>query len=207
MADSDAVDSGDVEVDVSDASPLTPDEPDEYDEESEVEEAAPQMYVLPAPDVQTFVKFLGHSDNKFVAGEEVTALIGMTNAGDNTYNVSWGQNAKQASVSGSKATNGRERSLDQPLNNLLAFSLSLFFTASPVSSLLHSVGAHLHSPYDMNFFIQNFTVRWTSNLLPPRSEVTVEYRFVPNERLEPLDFHMSGWLIYNDTKPTPIIYR
>jgi hypothetical protein len=57
------------------------------------------------------------------------------------------------------------------------------------------------------FWIQNFTVRWTSNLLPPHSEVTVEYKFKPDEKLEPLDFHLSGWVIYNDSSSTPIIYR
>jgi hypothetical protein len=44
-------------------------------------------------------------------------------------------------------------------------------------------------------------------LLPPKSEVTVEYKFRPDEKLEPLDFHLSGWLIYNDSASTPIIYR
>jgi hypothetical protein len=156
------------DLDVSDAgdatksSGVTPDatdaEADEYDEETEEVEAEPQQYVMPAQDVQTYVKFLGISDNKFTAGEEVTALIGMTNSGPKTYNVSY-------------------------------------------------VGAHLHSPYDFNFFVQNFTVRWTSNLLPPNSEVTVEYKFRPDEKLEPLDFHLSGWLIYNDSASTPIIYR
>lgn len=116
------------------------------------------MYVMPAADVQTYVKFLGVEDMKFVAGDEVVALIGMHNSGDKTYNVSF-------------------------------------------------VGAHLHSPYDLNFYVQNYTVRWTSNLLPPKSEVTVEYRFRPDEKLDPLDYHLSGWLIYNDTAPTPIIYR
>lgn len=70
-----------------------------------------------------------------------------------------------------------------------------------------SVGAHLHSPYDFNFYIQNFTVRWTSSLLPAHSEVTVEYKFRPDDKLEPLDFHLSGWMIYNDTSSPPIMYR
>lgn len=52
----------------------------EYEEEvvEEVDDEQ-QMYVMPAPDVQTYVKFLGISDNKFVAGEEVTALVGLHN--------------------------------------------------------------------------------------------------------------------------------
>lgn len=138
--------------------------PDEYEEEvveesSEPTEQPQQMYVMPAQDVATWVRFLGVEDNKFIAGNEVTALIGMHNSGTKTYNVSY-------------------------------------------------VGAHLHSPYDQNFYVQNMTVRWTSSLLPPHSEVTIEYRFRPDEKLEPLPFLLSGWLIYNDsTVPTPIIYR
>lgn len=162
VADSDAV-----ELDLStdaEADATTPDvsveEVDEYEEveEVEVEEAPPQMYVLPADDVLTTVKLLGVEDNKFIAGEEVTALIGVSNSGDKTYNFSY-------------------------------------------------VGAHLHSPFDTNFYVQNFTVRWISQLLPPRSEATIEYRFRPDEKLEPLDFHFSGWLIYNDSATVPIIYR
>lgn len=38
------------------------------------------------------------------------------------------------------------------------------------------------------------TVRWASALLPPRSEVTLEYRFRPDEKLEPLQFLLSGWV-------------
>jgi len=149
------------EVDVSDVDDGVKSEYDEdldVDIESVVDADQQQMYVMPAPDVSQWVQFLGVSDNKFVAGEEVVALVGMHNAGDKTYNVSY-------------------------------------------------VGAHLHSPYDQSFYVQNFTVRWTSALLPPRSEVTIEYRFRPDERLDALDYHLSGWMIYNDSAPTPIIYR
>jgi len=140
-----------------DAPAVEVDTDSEYVEEVAVEDE-PQRYVMPAADVQTYVKFIGVEGTKFIAGDEVTALIGMHNSGDKTYNVSY-------------------------------------------------VGAHLHSPFDYNFYVQNFTVRWTSNLLPPRSEVTVEYRFRPDPNLEPLDFQLSGWLIYNDSAPTPVIYR
>ena len=47
------------------SSPITPDtDGDEYEEEVVEEvEAEPQMYVMPAQDVQTYVKFLGVTDN------------------------------------------------------------------------------------------------------------------------------------------------
>jgi len=153
----------DDDVDVSAEEDVTKSEYEEetdVDTEATVDDEQQQMYVMPAEDVTTWVQFLGVQDNnKFIAGEEVTALIGMHNSGQKTYNVSY-------------------------------------------------IGAHLHSPYDQSFYVQNFTVRYTSALLPPRSEVTVEYRFRPDERLDALDYHLSGWLIYNDSSiPTPIIYR
>jgi hypothetical protein len=131
---------------------------DEYEEEI-VEEVieTPQQFLEPAPDVTTTVKFLGITDNKFTAGKEVTALIGLTNTGDKQYNVSY-------------------------------------------------VGAHLHSPYDVNYYVQNLTARTTSGLLPAKSELTVEYKFTPDAKLETLDFHFSGWVIYNDTAAT-VLYR
>ena len=36
----------------------------------------------------------------------------------------------------------------------------------------------------------------------------MEYRFTPDEKLDPLDFHLSGWLIYNDSSvPVAVMYR
>ena len=92
----------------------------EYDEESEVleveeEQVEQQLYVLPSPDVSTWVRFLGveNEGTRFQAGNEVVALIGMHNSGDKTFNVSF-------------------------------------------------VGAHLHSPYDQSFFVQNMTGECTA---------------------------------------------
>lgn len=118
------------------------------------------MYITAAPDVSTTIYFPSNNQLKpeFPAGEEVVALLGLTNTGDRTYNLSY-------------------------------------------------IGAHLHSAYDFSFFIQNFTVRAVNQLLPPQSEVTVEYRFTPDERLEPADFHLSGWIFYNATEPATDIFR
>jgi hypothetical protein len=43
--------------------PETEVETDEYDEETEEVEEPLQQYVMPAQDVQTYVKFLGITDN------------------------------------------------------------------------------------------------------------------------------------------------
>jgi len=62
------------------------------------------------------------------------------------------------------------------------------------------VGAHLHSPFDFSYYIQNFTAREQDALVLPGAQVSVEYVFVPDPSLEPLEFWLSAWLQYNDTE-------
>jgi len=64
---------------------------------------------------------------------------------------------------------------------------------------LTAVGAALHSPFDYNYYIQNFTYREVNSIVGPGEEVTVEYQFTPDKSLEPLEFHLSASLYYNDT--------
>lgn len=61
------------------------------------------------------------------------------------------------------------------------------------------VGAQLHSPYDLNYYIQNFTVKEIWATVLPQSEVTVEYKFKADANLEPLEFWLSGFVFYNST--------
>jgi hypothetical protein len=105
----------------------------------------------PHADVQAAVYFVDSPiDKKFVAGEEITVLIGLTNSGDKEFNVSY-------------------------------------------------AWASLHSPFQFEYFIQNFTGNFANALLPPHSETTVQYKFKPDINLEPLDFLLSGSIMYNDT--------
>ena len=100
-------------------------------------------------DIRTTVIFPDHEGGKpFVAGEPVTALVGVWNAGDETYNLSY-------------------------------------------------CGASFHSPYDYNYYIQNFTVQQSSVFIAPQ---TLEYTFTPDARLEAVEYFLSGWVIYNDTE-------
>jgi len=62
------------------------------------------------------------------------------------------------------------------------------------------IGAHLHSPYDYGYYIQNFTVREVEGSVEPGSQISLEYSFKPDLSLEPLEFHLSGWVIYNDSE-------
>lgn len=64
---------------------------------------------------------------------------------------------------------------------------------------LTHIGAALHSPFDYNYYIQNFTYREVNALVGPNEEASVEYTFTPDKSLEALEFHLSASLYYNDT--------
>lgn len=60
-----------------------------------------------------------------------------------------------------------------------------------------SVSAFLHSPFDLNYYIQNFTTKAISNgVSAPSSQVTLEYKITPDDKLEPLEFWLSGFVEY-----------
>jgi len=62
-----------------------------------------------------------------------------------------------------------------------------------------NIRAHLHSPFDFSYYIQNFTSREVGAIVLAGQEVSVEYTFLPDKSLEPLEFHLSAYLDYNDT--------
>jgi len=61
------------------------------------------------------------------------------------------------------------------------------------------VGAHLNSPFDLSYYIQNFTVREVGATVEPNNEISIEYAFMPDKSLEPLEFHLNAWVLYNNT--------
>jgi hypothetical protein len=61
-----------------------------------------------------------------------------------------------------------------------------------------SVGAHLHSPYDYSYFIQNYTQKEIGVPVGPGQQLSVDYVFLP-QKLEPLELWMSAWVEYVDT--------
>lgn len=83
--------------------------------------------------------------------------------------------------------------LSQPATILTAFSNVGMKTFN-----ITGMGAHLHSPFDYSYFIQNFSTRAVGDLLRPSSEITLEYTFLP-DFLEPVQFWMSVWVDYTDT--------
>eukprot|EP00455_Lapot_gusevi_P008309 TRINITY_DN1360_c0_g1_i4.p2 TRINITY_DN1360_c0_g1~~TRINITY_DN1360_c0_g1_i4.p2 ORF type:complete len:207 (-),score=112.30 TRINITY_DN1360_c0_g1_i4:185-775(-) len=60
-----------------------------------------------------------------------------------------------------------------------------------------SIGAFLHSPYNHQYVIQNYTRREYGIVVPARTEMTFEYVFKPDPNLEPLDFGFSVDVLYN----------
>ena len=103
--------------------------------------------------VSTYIHFPDYpTHHRFTQGEDVVALIGVSNRSPSTYfNVSY-------------------------------------------------IGAQLHSPFDFSYYIQNFTVRETESIVGPGQETTVEYRFRPDPQLEPIEFTLSVWAIYNSSE-------
>jgi len=85
---------------------------------------------------------------KFTVGEVATALVVLTNLGDERVNVSY-------------------------------------------------VGAQLRSPFDLSYFIQNYTARGVGAFIEPQQQVTVEYKFMPDKSLEALEFWLTGFVTYN----------
>jgi len=61
------------------------------------------------------------------------------------------------------------------------------------------IAAALHSPFDYNYYIQNFTAREVNAIVEKGEEGSIEYQFTPDKSLEPLEFHLSISLYYNDT--------
>eukprot|EP00808_Paulinella_micropora_P031061 g83211.t1 len=130
---------------------------DEGDDIDEMEYMEDEMDTDPASqyrpvDIRTTVIFPDHMGGKpFIAGEKVTALVGVWNAGDEPYNLSY-------------------------------------------------CGASFHSPYDYNYYIQNFTTQQSNVMIQPQTQKTLQYEFTPDASLEAVDFWLSGWIIYNDTE-------
>ena len=47
--------------------------------------------------------------------------------------------------------------------------------------------------------IVQFTVREVAASVESNQEISLEYVFMPDKSLEPLEFHLSAWVLYNST--------
>lgn len=64
---------------------------------------------------------------------------------------------------------------------------------------ISAIGASIHSPYDFNYHIQNFSYKVLAEELRPRLEYTLEFTFKPDVKLEPLEYWLSCGVILNGT--------
>lgn len=60
-----------------------------------------------------------------------------------------------------------------------------------------SVRAFLQSPYDLDYYIQNFTIHTEGVPVAPGNQVSIEYQFEADSGLEPLEYWLSAQLAYN----------
>jgi len=62
------------------------------------------------------------------------------------------------------------------------------------------IGAHLQSPFDLSYYIMNFTARRVVGAsVGPMQQASVEYQFRPDPSLEPTEYWLSAWVIYNNS--------
>jgi len=86
--------------------------------------------------------------------------------------------------------------LGQPISILLGFT-----NKGKGSFNITGIGAHLHSPVDLTYFIQNYTARRVVGApVGPGQQASVEYYFFPDSQLEPLKFWFSAWVLYNNSR-------
>lgn len=65
-----------------------------------------------------------------------------------------------------------------------------------VSAILGS----LNSPTDFSIFVQNFTQQMYHQAVAPGKEISFEYKFMPDRRVDPRDFIVALTVIYQDPK-------
>jgi len=61
------------------------------------------------------------------------------------------------------------------------------------------VFASLRSPYDYNYYIQNFSIMPIGLLVPPGHQASFEYLFKPDVTLEPTEFWLTTEVLYNSS--------
>jgi len=88
--------------------------------------------------------------------------------------------------------------------------LMSFINKGESSFNLTQTGAYLHSPFDFNYYMQNFTAKpLTDTIVEPQTQFSVEYTFVPEVNLidGSLEYTMSAYIDYNSTGEEPEQFR
>jgi len=76
-----------------------------------------------------------------------------------------------------------------------------FHNRADLTFNITAIGAHFQSPYDLSYFIQNFSIRDVGSvggmLVDGHKQITLDYVFAPDKSLEPIQFWFGGWIQYN----------
>jgi len=93
-----------------------------------------------------------------------------------------------------------------PIGKPITFLVN-FVNSGPEVLNISTVRAFLHSPFDLNYYIQNFSA-WEvrSGMVGPKSQMSIDYTFMTDPTLEPLEFWMSGYVEYQ-TEGSDTVYR
>jgi len=80
-----------------------------------------------------------------------------------------------------------------------------FVNKGTTSFNLTEVGAFLHSPFDFNYYMQNFTVKpIVDGIVEAGEQMSIQYSFIPQVNLidGSQEYQMSTYLDYNSTGRT-----
>jgi len=102
---------------------------------------------------------------------------------------------------------------------LPSFSDKNFPVGKPVTFLINfqnngqevlnisTVRGFLHSPFDLNYYIQNFSVAEVrGGMVGPKSHMSLDYQLMSDPTLEPLEFWLSGYVEYQ-AEGSDTLYR
>jgi len=63
---------------------------------------------------------------------------------------------------------------------------------------ISAIQAHLHSPFDYTYYIQNFTAKFVGNVVAPDTQMSFDYTFRPDKALDASDFWLSANVYYTN---------
>jgi len=61
-----------------------------------------------------------------------------------------------------------------------------------------SIAGSINSPFDFGYYIQNFTGQQYNQLVHEDDEITLRYKFMPIDTLDPVDYHISLTVFYEN---------
>jgi len=86
-----------------------------------------------------------------------------------------------------------------PLGDEVTASINFSNPGKKTFSLTYA-GANLLSPIDDSHYIQNFTIQPLDQIVFPGQDVTVNYTFIPSDTLDPADYKLNAWIVYNSSE-------